>query len=302
MAASSIIGILCEEEPKKWDNFLTQLPFSDYRIFTNRKSYQKGWKDDPFLDAIILGAKMDKFRVGRYQLHSDFLLADPNQDGWPEVKIARIPAPELLFRDSSFKLKPHLSFYTSRQPNSEWVEPFLSRGYQLDVIIERQFEILTKTGIAIHFNGHGDYQTWRTNTETGSRILLASTDIPSLENAPFIFSGVCLTASPHSTMLKKFLQAGASAYLGMTAPLFGFKGDPGLEMDMLIFNAFRSAQTTGDILHTPQKAFIDKFRLQDILAQAHSTSIMQPQNLKEMKAIITILEFVLYGSPFVCLA
>ncbi|MFX1534986.1 MAG: hypothetical protein ACFFDI_12245 [Promethearchaeota archaeon] len=85
----------------------------------------------------------------------------------------------------------------------------------------------------------------------------------------------------------------------MTAPLFGFKGDPGLEMDLLIFNAFRSARTTGEILHIPQQSFIEKFDLQDILSQCHSTSVFQPRNGLEMKALITILEFVLYGSPFV---
>ncbi|MFX1534984.1 MAG: hypothetical protein ACFFDI_12235 [Promethearchaeota archaeon] len=299
MSNSSIIGILCEEDPKRWEKFLNHLSFSDYKIFTDKISYQQGWKENSFSEALVLGNEMSSFRIGRFQLRSDFLLTDPDKDGWPEVTIARIPDPNFPFRNSSFKLNKHLAFYTSRQPNSEWIDPFLSKRYQLEVVMTREAEILTKTGVVIHFNGHGDYQTWRTNTETGSRVLLHSEDIPPLENSPFVFSGVCLTASPRSVMLRQFLQAGVSAYLGMTAPLFGFKGDPGLEMDLLIFNAFRSARTTGDILSIPQQSFIEKFDLQDILSQCHSTSVFQPRNALEMKTLITILEFVLYGSPFV---
>ncbi|MFX1253096.1 MAG: hypothetical protein ACFFCZ_15930 [Promethearchaeota archaeon] len=299
MSDSSTIGIICEEDSKKWKQFLDHLSFSDYKIFTDKESYQKGWKENSFSAALVLGSAMASFKVGRIQLRSDFLLADPNQDGWPEVTIARIPDPHFPFRDSSFKLNKRLAFYTSRQPNSEWVDPFLSRGYQLEVVMKREADTLTKAGVVVHFNGHGDYQTWRTNTETGSRLLLHSGDIPPLDNSPFVFSGVCLTASPRSIMLQRFLQAGVSAYLGMTAPLFGFKGDPGLEMDLLIFNAFRSARTTGDILSIPQQSFIEKFDLQNTLSQCHSASVFQPRNTLEMKALITILEFVLYGSPFV---
>ena len=288
--------LLVQKNSPVWRNFAQTLARQlEADVLLDVRQWKQKWKELDYRFLTILGDQVELFHAGRYRFFSDFRYSDPNEDGIPEVIVSRCPLP--LYFSASSPTK-RLCFYTSRPPNSEWVAPLLQRGYTLSVVLHHTVEPLNEANIIIHFNGHGDEHSWRSNTETGSQILLTASDVQpiSLSNHPFVFSGVCITASPRSQMLRAFLQAGAAAYLGFSGPLFGVpkaKEHPGLLMDLKIFENMGVAETTGELLFKTQNEFIEEERLASLLQHIHHSTTLLPQ---KMKSVMTVMEFLLFGS------